>query len=150
MSVMRLFSDQAEMSRVHSLSFEAGWNEHIFHEFMNQKSSLAMGLKKGETLQSFILISIVSEEAEIITLATDPLYQHQGLAHQVLGAALLALRAQNIEALLLEVAVDNLSALKLYQRHGFIEVGRRKAYYARKHQAPQDALIMRLDLIELA
>jgi ribosomal-protein-alanine N-acetyltransferase len=51
------------------------------------------------------------------------------------------------KALFLEVDGDNLAALKLYHRFGFVKVGERAGYYRRADGKPATALVMRRNLI---
>ena len=46
----------------------------------------------------------------------------------------------------LDVATSNAEAKALYLKAGFVEVGKRKAYYARATTPAEDALILRLNL----
>ena len=48
--------------------------------------------------------------------------------------------------LFLEVAEDNVAARALYERAGFGQIGRRKAYYAAPDGGRTDALVLALDL----
>ena len=41
---------------------------------------------------------------------------------------------------------DNVAALALYQRFGFVKVGERAGYYRRPDGKPATALVMRRDL----
>ena len=45
--------------------------------------------------------------------------------------------------LFLEVDADNVPAIKLYHRFGFIKVGERAGYYRRPDGKPATALVMR-------
>jgi ribosomal-protein-alanine N-acetyltransferase len=51
-----------------------------------------------------------------------------------------------VRRLYLEVAASNATALRLYQRLGFAEVGRRKNYYERPGNPPEDAINLSLAL----
>jgi ribosomal-protein-alanine N-acetyltransferase len=52
-------------------------------------------------------------------------------------------RSRRADAVLLEVRVDNGPALALYERSGFVRMGRRRGYYQPENV---DAWTMRLDL----
>jgi ribosomal-protein-alanine N-acetyltransferase len=88
----------------------------------------------------------VADEAEILTLAVRPETRRRGIGARLVRAA--AVRAADLgaERLLLEVAQDNVAARGLYARCGFIEVGRRRGYYARPGAAAADALTLALNL----
>src|SRR4051794_10118687 len=88
-----------------------------------------------------LLGRIAAEEAEVLTLAVMPAACRQGIATCLLREtkALVVSGA----ALFLEVATSNAAALALYRREGFVEVGRRRRYYA----DGSDALVMRVQLL---
>ncbi len=90
----------------------------------------------------FILARVAADEAEILTLAVHPNRQRDGLGAALLQAALHRAAEAGAVAMLLEVAEPNLAARGLYAQFGFIEVGRRKRYYANG----TDALVLRRDL----
>ena len=50
--------------------------------------------------------------------------------------------ARGGKAVFLEVSIGNLAAQALYRRFGFVEVGRRKRYYADS----SDALVLRMKI----
>lgn len=55
-----------------------------------------------------------------------------------------ACRQRGLTQLWLEVRVSNLRAQAVYQRYGFAEVGRRRAYYPVLQGPREDALLMSL------
>ncbi|GMU42400.1 MAG: hypothetical protein AMXMBFR25_03860 [Lysobacterales bacterium] len=64
-----------------------------------------------------------------IGIAVDPAYQRRGIGDALLRA--LIVRAEcwmQMTRLELEVYVDNVAALALYRKHGFVEEGRMRAY----------------------
>lgn len=88
----------------------------------------------------FVLARVAADEAEILTLAVMPDCQRRGYAEGLLARAMLEAAQRGARSLVLEVAVDNAPARALYAKGGFVEVGRRRAYYP----SGQDALILRL------
>jgi ribosomal-protein-alanine N-acetyltransferase len=57
------------------------------------------------------------------------------------------LAALGAHKVFLEVEEGNASALRLYRRAGFTEVGRRKGYYANPTGEPATALVLRRNLM---
>jgi ribosomal-protein-alanine N-acetyltransferase len=82
----------------------------------------------------------------VLTIATRPDARRRGAAAAVLAEALVVALASGAAAMFLEVATDNPAAQALYASQGFVEVGRRPAYYARVQGPAAGALIMRRDL----
>lgn len=100
-----------------------------------------VGTPDSGHILSYILLSQVLDEAEILSLGTRQAYQGKGYGHQLLFASCAALAQAGIGHLYLDVAESNVSARALYGGCGFVETGRREAYYG---VAPhrQDAIIM--------
>jgi ribosomal-protein-alanine N-acetyltransferase len=89
-----------------------------------------------------LLGRVAADEAEVLTLAVAPGVRRQGIATDLLRAAGRQVVARGGRAMFLEVATGNVAALALYRREGFVEVGRRRRYYADR----SDALVMRVGL----
>lgn len=81
----------------------------------------------------------IAGEAHITTIAVPPQAQGRGVGGHVLTALLGAAVQLGADAATLEVRSTNLMALRLYQRAGFVEAGRRPGYYT---STGEDAIIM--------
>lgn len=81
--------------------------------------------------------------AQIMTIGVDPGHQRHGIGRQLLDALIDRARTLRAQAVLLEVRVDNVAALTLYEHNGFERLGVRKRYY---QPEDKDAYTMRLDL----
>jgi ribosomal-protein-alanine N-acetyltransferase len=93
----------------------------------------------------FLMSRFAADEAEILTIAVAPNQRGQGLAGQLLHRHLGRLAALGIARIFLEVGEDNRPALRLYDKSGFRQVGRREAYYPRTKGAIS-ALTLRREL----
>lgn len=102
-------------------------------------------LMDGETPCALSLWRIVLDEAELLTIGTDPAARGRGLGRTLLQAGLNHLAALGVTAAFLEVAVTNTAAIGLYASAGFTVTGRRKGYYQHAGVST-DANIMMLDL----
>lgn len=85
----------------------------------------------------------VSDQAEVLTLAVAPAMRRRGVASALLRNAKLLVGAHGTVTMFLEVATGNTAALALYRREGFVEVSRRRRYYA----DGSDAIVMRVTLL---
>lgn len=79
---------------------------------------------------AYALFLLLSDEAELLRVATRPEERGRGLATRLLNHVLHVLERSGRPRAHLEVASDNLSALSLYERLGFSVSGRRRGYYA--------------------
>ena len=108
--------------------------------------ALHVGLPSGfgfiDERGGMVLARTTMDEAEILTIGVRPDARRQGLGRDLLKAAMRRAAETDADTMFLEVAVDNAAAHALYVSLGFVEVGRRKRYYANG----DDALVMRAAL----
>ncbi len=141
------FDDAVEMATVHRLGFARGWSSAEFESLLLEPNVLAYGHKAHATLTDFVLMRVAAQEAEVLTLVTHPDWRGLGLALRTLRLGLHQAALQGALTCFLEVNDGNASALRLYQRQGFVCVGRRKGYYA--NEGGGDALVMSCRLTHL-
>lgn len=87
----------------------------------------------------------IANEAHITLLAIAPQYRRQGLASLLLLTLLEQAISFNLEWATLEVNINNINAINLYKKFGFIELGIRKGYY---QSTGEDASILWLKGIQ--
>ena len=97
---------------------------------------------QGELAGYFLLMAAV-DEAHLLNVSVAADRQGQGLGRYLLDKVAACARGLGAESILLEVRPSNLRALKVYQRYGFVEIGRRKAYYPAHNGQREDAIVMR-------
>ncbi len=81
--------------------------------------------------------------ADLLTIATVPAARGRGIASFMLTELVSTARELGCPDVLLEVRQSNEAAQRLYARHGFVPIGRRRRYY---QAPPEDAVVMRLTL----
>ena len=135
------------LADLHDRAFDRPWSAEEFEALLKGPGAFAVLGESGapEEARGFILCRAVAGEAEILTIGVDPAARRRGW-----GAALVEMAAgiaQEAKALemFLEVAADNLPAIKLYETTGFERVGLRKGYYPHPDGA-KDAVVMRRTL----
>ncbi|MDG2474953.1 MAG: GNAT family N-acetyltransferase [Paracoccaceae bacterium] len=79
---------------------------------------------------SLAIIQVTGLEADLITMAVDPTQQKKSIASNLLELILLYLKHLGVKELFLEVAINNIAGLKLYNKIGFKTCGVRKNYYS--------------------
>lgn len=92
--------------------------------------------EEEERVLGFVLVQCaVSGEAEILTVAVDPVARRRGVARRLLWGVLEAMPGR----VWLEVRRSNTAAQRLYQQLGFVDVGLRRNYYS---SPSEDAVVM--------
>lgn len=102
------------------------WNERIIAGQLSQPGIFGL----IDPVGGMLIARIAADEAEILTLAVVPERRQQGLGANLLAFAAREARLRGAKSLFLEVSTRNPAARGLYQRSGFQQVGRRRAYYS--------------------
>ncbi|MFN4087629.1 MAG: GNAT family N-acetyltransferase [Alphaproteobacteria bacterium] len=123
---------------------DRAWDAAAIGELLATPGAFGYLAVEGEEPQplGFVFCRHVAGEAEILVLAVLPEHWRRGIGRGLLDAALARAAGLGIERILLEVAVDNISARALYDSAGFGSVGRRPAYYRRSDGRQVDAITL--------
>jgi ribosomal-protein-alanine N-acetyltransferase len=103
-------------------------------------------VRMDEQIIGYGVMSVVIDESHILNICIDPKWQGKGLGMKLLRRLLKIARQHGAEMAYLEVRRSNRVAIGLYQKLGFVEIGRRRNYYPEFNQVREDALVMSVDL----
>ena len=112
------------------------WNAQTFLDAL-AAGHYYLSARNGDSLIGYAGLARVGADAEIHTLAVDPLYHRRGVGRALLRAVLDRARGATV---FLEVRTDNESAINLYRSEGFKVIGTRRRYY---RPSGADAFTMR-------
>ena len=137
----------AEIVRLHATLFDTAWNTAAIEPLIGHPGSIGLValLPAPAAMVGFALAQVAADEAEILTLGVQKEWQRKGIATRFVDGLLRAGRNAGARSIFLDVAEGNAAALGLYRKAGFIEVSRRKGYYARLTGA-EDAIQLRAQL----
>jgi ribosomal-protein-alanine N-acetyltransferase len=143
--------DLPQAAAIHRLRFASPWSDGELHSLLVQDTVFGFVARQsnayGRPLTGgFVLSRVAAGEAEILTIGVDPRFARLGLGWRLMRAALREARDQAAEAVFLEVDETNGAAIGLYRKLGFVDVGKRRAYYQGPGGTRTAALVMRLDL----
>jgi [ribosomal protein S18]-alanine N-acetyltransferase len=122
------------------------WTPEMFAEEFAQPASRRLYLvaEEGTALIGYAgMMFTGGPQADVVTLAVAPARWGRGTGTALLLALVDEARRRGHTEVLLEVREDNPRARRLYQRHGFTEVGIRRGYY---QPSGVDAVVMRMAL----
>jgi [ribosomal protein S18]-alanine N-acetyltransferase len=145
--LLRLDRAQA-CARLHAEGFAHPWSVEEMADLIASSSTVgaaALDPVSGR-LHGFVLSRLVLDEAEILTIAVDSAQQGRGVGRALLSENLRQAANAGAGAMFLEVAEDNAAALALYERFGFVQVGKRSGYYRRGDGSRATAIVMRKSL----
>ncbi len=109
------------------------WNERIFLSELRHANNHYFGAYTDDgTLVGYAGIAVNGRapdfETEVHTVGVDSAWQGKGIGRGLMGA-MLAIADRLHAPVFLEVRTDNTAAIRLYQAHGFEQLGLRKNYY---------------------
>jgi ribosomal-protein-alanine N-acetyltransferase len=139
-------ADAADFAEIHALAFETPWSAGDIRPFIDNHAAFGFAAHTEDgALAGFILCRVMAGEAEVLTIAVHPDHRRRGYAAALVARAM-SQALLTADAMFLEVAADNPGAAALYERAGFVAVGRRPGYYSRREGGSIDAVVMRRTL----
>jgi len=95
---------------------------------------------EGERVLGYAGLDHGPDVSDVMTIAVAPGHRGRGVGDELMTELTRRGTGAGAGALMLEVRADNAAALRLYERHGFEQVGVRRRYY---QPGDVDAVIMR-------
>ena len=136
-------SHVSAVAELEKLCFSAPWSERSIASELQNEYSLWLVEERDGVAVAYVGSQSCPPEADVMNVAVAPAFRRQGIGEGLMVALMDTLRDKGMESLTLEVRASNSSAIALYDRLGFTEVGRRPNYYT---DPGEDALIMRKEL----
>lgn len=113
----------------------AHWSESQYRElFLDQPTTARIALiaerqEKPEFL-GFLVARYIAPEWELENIVVAPEVRGKGVGTRLTQALVAQAQQANSDSIFLEVRESNSPARRLYEKLGFRETGRRKAYYS--------------------
>ena len=137
--------DIGQLAELEKQCFSEPWSMAAFeYELKNPLSLWLVCVADGKVL-GYVGSQSVLPEADMMNVAVHPAYRKQGIAKALILHLTTLLKWQGVAEISLEVRASNASAISLYEKLGFSQVGRRPNYY---RHPKEDALIYRKELSE--
>lgn len=120
--------------------FSDPWSVRSISSELENPLSLWVVAMDGPVLAGYVGSQSVMGWADMMNLAVAPEYRCRGVGASLVLELIRRLQENQVTCLTLEVRASNAPAIRLYEKMGFVEVGRRPGYY---HNPKEDALILR-------
>lgn len=102
-------------------------------------------MRRADEAIGYAIVLNVLDEAHLLDIGVVAAQQGRGLGRAFVDWLCARARQHGMESFFLEVRPSNVAALRLYERCGFAEIGRRRGYYPAVG-GREDAIVMRLAL----
>lgn len=127
-----------DILEVEKESFSHPWTENMFLEELNGRFSVYRVAIEENKAVGYMGMWILADEGHITNVAVGKNYRGKGIGSALVKDFIRMAEEKDLAFLTLEVRVSNKNAIALYEKHGFLEVGRRKKYY----ENTEDAILM--------
>ena len=129
-----------QVTALEKLCFSDPWSETSVAGELNNPLSLWLVAVDGDRVAGYAGSQSVMGESDMMNIAVDPNYRRQGIAEALIVQLVQQLKEKGNCCLTLEVRASNDAAIRLYEKLGFSQIGRRPNYY---RNPKEDALILR-------
>lgn len=121
--------------------FSMPWSENAFIDTLANENALYLAAEdeKGELVGMCGVLNILGE-GDVSNVAVKDSFRRHGVAERMMAELIRQGKERGITAFFLEVRPSNEAAVRLYEKSGFVTVGRRKRFY---EKPAEDALIMK-------
>ena len=134
-----------ELLELEKQCFSVPWTREQFLYCLDQPSIdcfAAVDEGSGAVL-GYAILGHVLDEGSLDNIAVSPSRRREGVAAALLGRVLRRAGELSLAFVTLEVRQSNAPAIALYEKFGFVPVGKRKGYYEKPRE---DAVLMTLFL----
>ena len=121
------------------------WTRGIFRDCVLAGHQALLALEDDRPA-GYAVMSIAAGEAHVLNLCISPAAQSKGSGRRMLARLLDLARWHRAERIFLEVRPSNAHAIRIYDRLGFNEIGKRPNYYPAK-RGREDAVVMAMELL---
>jgi [ribosomal protein S18]-alanine N-acetyltransferase len=115
----------------------AQWSHESYAALTEQPYLVWVAELNGRTV-GFLAARVVSDEAEILNVAVDPMHRRAGIATALFHAAGAEFHRHKAMRIFIEVRESNKTAIDFYQSQRFVRTGLRAGYY----RDPDEAAVL--------
>ena len=130
----------SQVAELEKICFSDPWSEKSIASELTNPLSLWLVAVEDDRVAGYVGSQSVMGESDMMNVAVHPDFRRQGVAEKLVLELVVALAKNDNHCLTLEVRASNVSAISLYEKLGFAQVGLRKNYY---RNPKEDALILR-------
>ncbi len=109
--------------------FDDPWTPSMIEGDMMHEFSDFLLLKVDGKNVGYMNMWIIDNSIELNRICIDPDYRKKGYADDLMNYLIDVMVEKNLDRIILEVAADNIPALKLYDKYGFQDLHVREKYY---------------------
>ena len=114
---------------------EEAFSRQQIANLLGDYNSISLAAVEDGKIVGFIIGSIYmrrnASDGHVLTIDVSPKYRRKGIGLRLLQEMERIFETKDVKTCDLEVRVDNIEALKLYEKSGYKRIGRLKNYYGK-------------------
>lgn len=136
--------DLDRIAQLEAVSFQDPWDHASLAREIDDPRGLLLVASRDPAGApgGYALFRRIADEAELLRVGVAPEERRHGLARALIREGLHRLQDGEVQVCFLEVRIDNVPAIALYESLGFGRAGLRREYY----RDGTDALILALEM----
>ena len=132
-------ADVGQLAVIERECFAHPLEEPQIRSLLGDEKNVFLTAREGDLLTGSVWVQTVLDEGYIGNVAVRPAFRRRGIADALLRALATIGRERGLAFLTLEVRAGNAPAIALYEKNGYVRVGRRPGYY---DHPKEDAILM--------
>lgn len=134
-----LVEDLDQVMEIEESLFAVPWTREGYFTFLTRENSMFLVVEEKGEILGYCGLLMVLDEGDVTNVAVRGDRQREGIGNFLMESLIRLSREQGIRMIHLEVRAGNETAIRLYERLGFVRDGLRKAYYT---DPVEDAILM--------
>ena len=132
-------AEAGQLAGIERECFAHPLEETQIRSLLGDEKNIFLAAREGGLLTGSVWVQTVLDEGYIGNVAVRPAFRRRGIADALLRALATIGRERGLAFLTLEVRAGNAPAIALYEKNGYVRVGRRPGYY---DHPKEDAILM--------
>ena len=132
------YDDIEKVSQMEREFFSTPWSEASIAHYMEAGNTIFVVARHGEETIGYAAVMCVLDEGNLVSIGVHDDYRQMWIASELLDIVYDMAHDRGVTSINLEVRTSNEAAIALYEKHGFVQNGRRKDFY---RDPKEDALL---------
>lgn len=134
-----LVDDLDHVMEIETDLFAVPWTKEGFFTYLTREEAMFLVVEEKGKILAYCGLIMVLDEGDITNVAVRRDRQREGIGHFLMESLVRLAAERDVTTIHLEVRAGNDTAVRLYERMGFVRDGIRKGYYT---DPVEDAILM--------
>ena len=131
--------DVFQAAEIEKKSFSMPWSPEGFKGALAYEDNIILVAEEEGRIAGYACVYVSFDEGELTNIAVEPEYRGRGIGLMLMKELKHRAEDKSVSKIVLEVRISNATAISLYEKCGFKNLGTRKNFY---EQPVEDAYIM--------